>query len=156
MHIPSLLLRQLYTFGSLENTAAGFRFSLKNRLSDVTLTRIVRLRVDGTEVPLGDVRVDFGDGKEMAAGEITTKNAVPFPLKRQAQLSAKGRPLAQGSHDIRLEVEAGSFGALEIKVKDAIHEAKSGQAAHIPYEKDPALNYTPRIIEARRAFLAKA
>ena len=44
MKIPSLLLRQLYTFGSLENTKEGFAFSLRNRLSDVTLTRLVRLR----------------------------------------------------------------------------------------------------------------
>jgi hydroxymethylglutaryl-CoA reductase (NADPH) len=155
MHIPSLLLRQLYTFGSLENTADGFRFSLKNRLSDVTLTRLVRLRVDGAEVPLGDVRVDFGDGNALAASEVSAKRPVPFPLKRQAQLSARYRPLPPGSHDIRLEVEAGSFGALEIAVKDAIHEAHP-KTAGIPYEKDPALNYSPGIVEARRRFIAQA
>ena len=31
MKIPQLLLRQLYTFGSLTNAADGARFSLKNR-----------------------------------------------------------------------------------------------------------------------------
>ena len=47
MKIPQLLLRQLYTFGSLTNTPSGAQFSLKNRLSDVTLTRIVRVKIDG-------------------------------------------------------------------------------------------------------------
>ncbi|MGZ6029184.1 MAG: hypothetical protein ACXWK5_07175 [Myxococcaceae bacterium] len=50
--IPQLLLRQLYTAGSLTNAAGGARFSLKNRLSDVTLTRIV----GGTHRQAGDRR----------------------------------------------------------------------------------------------------
>ena len=32
--IPSMLLRQLYTFGSLKNTGQGVQFAIKNRLSD--------------------------------------------------------------------------------------------------------------------------
>ena len=155
MKIPSLLLRQLYTFGSLENTSNGFRFGLRNRLSDVTLTRLVRLRVDGQEIPLGDVRVDFGTGHEMAASEITTKHPVPFPLRQNAQLEIKGHPLDQGSHEIRLTVEAGPFGELEIAVKDALHDPHKKRAA-IPYEKDADLNYGPKIIAERHKFLAKA
>ncbi len=38
--IPSLLLKQLHTFGSLKNTDHGVEFSVKNRLSD---TRIIGL-----------------------------------------------------------------------------------------------------------------
>ena len=38
MFVPSLLLKQLYTFGSLKNSADGLQFSMKNRLSDATLT----------------------------------------------------------------------------------------------------------------------
>ncbi len=36
--IPSMMLKQLYTFGSLKNTPDGVKFSLKNRLSDATMT----------------------------------------------------------------------------------------------------------------------
>ena len=155
MKIPSLLLRQLYTFGSLENTADGFRFALKNRLSDVSITRIARLRVDGEEVLLKDVRVDFGDGKEMAAGAVSAQTPVPFPLKQVAHLRAKFHPLPPGSHDIKVAFEAASFGTLEVAVKDAIHEAHAKRQM-IPYEKDPALNYGEKIIAERRAFIAKA
>ncbi len=38
--IPSLLLKQLYTFDSLKNTPQGVKFSLKNRLTDVTVTAL--------------------------------------------------------------------------------------------------------------------
>jgi hydroxymethylglutaryl-CoA reductase (NADPH) len=155
MKIPSLLLRQLYTFGSLENTKEGFAFSLRNRLSDVTLTRLVRLRVDGDEIPLADVRVDFGGGREMAAPELSPQKPMPFPLKDIAHLRAKWHPLTHGSHEIKLMVEASGFGQLEIAVKDAIHDAQAKRTS-IPYEKDAALNYAPKIISERQRFLAKA
>ena len=34
MKIPGLILKQMYTLGSLHNTEDGVRFSLKNRLSN--------------------------------------------------------------------------------------------------------------------------
>ena len=49
--IPSLLLKQLYTFGSLQNVATGVRFALKNRLSDAQLTGLTSVKINGQEVP---------------------------------------------------------------------------------------------------------
>ena len=66
MKIPSLILRQLYTFGSLENEADGVRFRLKNRLSDATLVRIGELKIDGKAVPLDSLTLDLGGGERMA------------------------------------------------------------------------------------------
>ena len=51
MKIPSLILKQMYTLGSLENVEDGVRFSLKNRLSNATVTRVAKLRIDGKAVP---------------------------------------------------------------------------------------------------------
>jgi hydroxymethylglutaryl-CoA reductase (NADPH) len=48
MKIPSLMLRQLYTFGSLESLEDGARFAIKNRLSDATLTHFSELRINKT------------------------------------------------------------------------------------------------------------
>jgi len=45
MIVPSLLLKQLYTFGSLSNTPDGVKFSLKNRLQDATLTELIHLKL---------------------------------------------------------------------------------------------------------------
>ncbi|HHQ48973.1 MAG TPA: hydroxymethylglutaryl-CoA reductase, partial [Acidobacteria bacterium] len=52
MKIPSLILKQLYTFGSLEATPEGIQFAVKNRLSDATLVGLRKIVIDGTEVPL--------------------------------------------------------------------------------------------------------
>ena len=46
MKIPSLILKQLYTFGSLENEADGVRFGLKNRLSDAVLTGVKEIKIE--------------------------------------------------------------------------------------------------------------
>ena len=67
MRIPSLILRQLYTFGSLKNDADGFRFSLKNRLGDATVTGILGLGVDGHDVPVDQVMVDVDGGPPVPA-----------------------------------------------------------------------------------------
>ena len=46
MKIPSLILRQLYTYSSLKNTNGGVRYSLKNRLSDAKLVGVSDLKID--------------------------------------------------------------------------------------------------------------
>ena len=60
--IPSLLLKQLYTFGSLENIDGGVQFSIKNRLSDATLKEIEHIKLDKQHVQLTAVTLDLGDG----------------------------------------------------------------------------------------------
>ncbi len=51
MKIPSLILKQLYTMGSLENVLGGVRFGLKNRLSDTTVTAVSGVAIDGLQAP---------------------------------------------------------------------------------------------------------
>ncbi|MDH4349252.1 MAG: hydroxymethylglutaryl-CoA reductase, partial [Gemmatimonadota bacterium] len=88
MKIPQLLLRQLYTFGSLTNTVDGARISLKNRLSDVTLTRILRIRIGKLELAAGELQVDLGDGRWRPATEVSPDAPEEFPLRRVAHLRA--------------------------------------------------------------------
>ncbi len=61
--VPSMLLKQLYTFGSLENLDTGVKFSVKNRLSDATITSVDSLKLGGQNVPLEKVTLNLGDGK---------------------------------------------------------------------------------------------
>ena len=50
MKIPSLILKQLYTFGSLENRNGGVQFSVKNRLSDASFAGLKSIKFDGKEM----------------------------------------------------------------------------------------------------------
>jgi hydroxymethylglutaryl-CoA reductase (NADPH) len=150
MKIPSLVLKQLYTFGSLENTGEGVACSLKNRLSDATLTRLVGLSVDGRKFAAGDVILDF-DGTRVRGSEVSADKPVGFPLRRVVRLSVPGEPLAEGQHEIGFEFEARPFGNLSFKVKDTITDEPVKRTT-IPYDKDD--DYTPDVIARRQAFVA--
>jgi hydroxymethylglutaryl-CoA reductase (NADPH) len=75
MKIPGLILKQMYTLGSLENTEEGIRFSLKNRLSNATLTRISEVRCDGRPVALEAVLLEM-DGQRVQAGTVNPTSAI--------------------------------------------------------------------------------
>ncbi len=150
MKIPQLLLRQLYTFGSLTNEPNGFRFSLKNRLSDVTLTRIVRVKFDHQEFPAAQLEVDLGDGRWRAATAVTPDSPHSFPLKQVAHLRAPGHQLPDGTHEIEIGIEVQGLGSLSFKVKDHVAEPQR-KLTSVPYSKED--NYTPEIIQERHRFI---
>ncbi|MFI5206634.1 MAG: hydroxymethylglutaryl-CoA reductase [Gemmatimonadales bacterium] len=152
MRIPSLILRQLYSFGSLKNDADGFRFSLKNRLGDATVTGILGLGVDGHDFPVDQVMVDVDDGPPVPASQFSTEQPLPFPLRRIAHLKTFTSALAQGTHEIHLVLEVRPFGRLDLKVTDAVDAAQSREAPHIPYAKDDG-NLAPEVVRQRREFV---
>ncbi|HXW97940.1 MAG TPA: hydroxymethylglutaryl-CoA reductase [Gemmatimonadales bacterium] len=150
MKIPQLLLRQLYTFGSLTNSPDGAHFSLKNRLSDVTLTRIVRVRFGTLELSSRDLQVDMGDGRWRPASEVTPERPEEFPLRKVAHLRAPGRTLTEGTHEIEIAIEVKGVGSLAFKVNDHVAHPQQ-RPRSVPYSKDD--NYTPAIITERQRFV---
>ncbi len=118
--IPSLLLKQLYTFGSLENTADGFVFSLKNRLTDTRVLALKTVRVDGADVPRGRFSVLNSDGVVIVPADATPHAAFDLPLGQVLTVHVTGPALAAGKHPIEIVFEAESFGVLTIEVEDAI------------------------------------
>jgi hydroxymethylglutaryl-CoA reductase (NADPH) len=148
MKIPGLVLKQMYTLGSLENVADGVRFSLKNRLSDATLTRLAEVRIDGGAVPLEDLTLSLTGGTVLGS-EVGPERAVPFPLARVVQIHARRAPLGKGPHEIALAFEAQPFGALSFKVKDSIAEERV-QRTTVPHDKND--NTSPAIIRERQRF----
>ncbi len=150
MKIPSLILKQLYTFGSLENEGGGVRFSLKNRLSDSVLTKINEIRIDDEVLPLGDVVFDLGSDGLATPSEVTPDHPLEFPLAKVMTVLWKGAALEIGKHTITIDFEANPFGRLSFKVKDSIREHKEERIT-VPYNKED--NYSDEIIRTRREFL---
>jgi hydroxymethylglutaryl-CoA reductase (NADPH) len=149
MKIPSLILKQLYTFGSLENEPEGVAFSLKNRLSDATLTRLRGVTIDGREVPPAEVGLEL-DGTRLQGSEIGPERTLPFPLRQVVRVRVAGEPLPEGKHDIVVDFEAKPFGRLSLKVQDAIAVEKERRTT-IPFDKDD--NYSPAAVAERRRFV---
>jgi hydroxymethylglutaryl-CoA reductase (NADPH) len=149
MVIPTLILKQLYTFGTLENVEDGVEFAVKNRLSDATLTGLHRVRLDGREVPLKDVSLTYDDGTALQIDKLK-EDPVPFPLRRVLNVHCAVEPLSLGKHKIEIHFATKPFGKLKLKVEDAIAE-KVDKGPHIP--RDPKDDYAPEIIAARQAFV---
>ena len=150
MRVPSLLLKQLYTFGSLENVPGAVRFALKNRLSDATLTRLVGVRINDVEIPLANLSLDLGDGRLIPGHAVSPQQTIPFPLRKTVHIAAKVASLEIGKHEVTIAFEADPFGALSFTVKDAIAEVKHTRVA-VPADKED--NETQEIIAARQKFV---
>jgi len=148
--IPSLVLKQLYSFGSLENEVDGVHFSLKNRLSDAVLTRVNEIDIDGDPVPLHEVAFDLGAGSLVTPGEVSPDHPIQFPLAKVMAVIWKGAALELGKHTVAIDFETSPFGRLSFKVKDSIREHKEERIT-VPYDKED--NYSDEIIRARREFL---
>jgi hydroxymethylglutaryl-CoA reductase (NADPH) len=152
MKIPSLVLRQLYTNGSLTPTDDGVRFSLKNRLLDARLTGLHRVRVDGQEVPAERLALSLDDGATLRADEISERNPVEFPLRKVVHVHAPGVQADEGVHEVEVDFEIEGMGRLDFKVKDAIREAEE-VLLRIPRDRQD--DYAEEAILERQAFLER-
>jgi hydroxymethylglutaryl-CoA reductase (NADPH) len=148
--VPQLLLKQLYTFGSLENVEHGVRFALKNRLSDATVEGISAIAVDGVDVDLAAVRLELPDGRSPLAREISPAAPLEFPLKRIVGIRLDGfGALGEGNHELAITFTARPFGELVLKVNDAI-AAEAPKRPQIPYDKEQ--DHSRAWSEKRRGF----
>ncbi len=148
MFVPSLLLKQLYTFGSLKNGDHGVSFSIKNRLSDATVTGLRGIRIDGQEIPLHDVELHLDD-EVVQTHQVTADKPLAFPLKQTISIVARSPALPTGKHDIEISFDSKPFGKLKLNVQDAISEQQPA-TRRIP--RDPTDDYSETAIQARQRF----
>jgi len=150
MKVPSLLLKQLYTFGSLENVDDGVRFHLKNRLSNATLVGLRKIEIGGEELDLAHVTLTFPGGS-VRASEVSEDNAVGFSLGESVEVRAQREPLKEGKYPIRIDCDTDNFGKLTIKVEDGV--GKKVERVAVPYDKID--NTNEEIIRKRQRFAEK-
>ncbi len=150
MIIPSMLLKKLYTLGSLKNTDAGVQFAIKNRLSDAELVGLRAIHLNGTPVPLDRVSLILGDGQTVSPYQISASNPLSFPLRAIVTIQTPLAALPQGKHEIELTFETRPFGKLQFKVEDAISEQEPDQ---LKIPRDHTDDYTDAIIKQRQALV---
>jgi hydroxymethylglutaryl-CoA reductase (NADPH) len=149
MFIPQLVLKQLYTFGSLKNTPNGIKFSLKNRLADAKITLVKKIYIDDRELALTDVMIDEGQ-KTIPVLDISKDHPLEFPLRKSLDIYAKTPQLDAGKHRIRINFSATPFGSLELKVDGSISEE---QPDTVKIPRDNVDDYSDDIIKKRQKFL---
>ena len=152
MKIPSLVLRQLYTNGSLTPTDTGARFSLKNRLADAKLTGLTRVTISGQEVPADRLTLSVEGGPTLQAAEISSSKPVAFPLRQVVHIEASGVTVEEGVHEIKLEFEIDGMGEIRFKVKDSVRaERPAMDEKKLP--RHPEDDYSQEAIRERQRFI---
>lgn len=151
MPIPSMLLKQLYTFASLKNAEKNLQFSLKNRLSDATLTSLDSIRINGKAVPEGKILLDLGAENQFHTNQIAD-HPIDFPLRKTIDIIVEGMNLPVGKHKLEVVFRTKPFGKLTLKVEDSISEEKKG-IVRIP--RDNHDDYSETAIQSRQKFVAK-
>jgi len=150
MLIPSLVLKQLYTFGSLKNVEDGVKFSLKNRLSDAALVAVHGLKIDGVAAPKSAVTFDLGNRRILSLDQISQKTPLDFPLRKIIDVLARVEALSEGKHHLEIAFETKPFGKLTLKVDDAITEQQEN-LIRLPRNLED--DYAPEIIQKRQKFV---
>jgi hydroxymethylglutaryl-CoA reductase (NADPH) len=145
-----MILKQLYTFGSLENVPDGIRFSLKNRLSDAQVTELMSVKIDGQTIPAGAVHLALDEETVLAPGDISADRPVDFPLRQTMDILADTDPLPAGKHKIEINFRTAPFGKLKLEVEDAISRERQ-KLVRIPRRRDD--DYGAAAIGERQTFL---
>ncbi len=150
MTIPGLLLKQLYTFGSLMNVEGGVKFSIKNRLSDAILTGIQSVKFNGAEVPKDNIKIDFGNGQILSPDQISLSCPLEFPLRKTLDIIAHTVALPLGKHQIEVEFFTKPFGELRLKVNCAIAEVDD-HLVRVP--RSATDDYSLEVVKKRQEFV---
>jgi hydroxymethylglutaryl-CoA reductase (NADPH) len=118
--IPSFVLKKLYVKGSLRAQEEGFALDVRNTIAPGTLLGVTDLTLDGTAVPLANVRVVPGVGAARPASSISAEESLSFPLGATFSLVVTGQPLAPGKHELQIGVVVKDVGPIEIPVVDEL------------------------------------
>jgi len=149
LDIPDKVLRRLYTYGSLKNTAEGIEYEVKNRLQDAKFAGVNRITVNGEEVDPADVYFETADGKTHRLDEISSENPIEFPVGRTVVVVIEGMELPTGEHEISTEFVAEPFGELSLSITDRIRD--EGELPSIPRQEED--NYSAEAIAERHEYL---
>ncbi|UOQ78895.1 hydroxymethylglutaryl-CoA reductase [Hymenobacter sp. 5516J-16] len=145
-----MLLKLLYTRGSLHNTPEGVAFSIKNRLDTVRVTRIDHVRIGDTLVPAEQIALDLGDGNVRPATVLNADGSgINLPVGQTATFHLATRPLKEGMHTVQVQFAAEPFGDLTVEVEDAIAQQPENRTRIPRSEQD---DYSEAAIQARQQF----
>lgn len=153
MFVPSMLLKQLYTRGSLSNTEAGLSFLLKNRLKDAKIKELISIKINGMVFLPESISVKVGGKELIKASDLNAEKHLDFPLRSVAQfLIDHPETLSLDKHEIEISFTASPFGKLNFTVHDSI-SACTKHIARMP--RDEVNDFSAEVIKQRQEFVEK-
>ncbi len=149
-HVPTLVVKQIFVFGSLKNTDKGIAFSIKNRLEDAVITGVRDLKVNDVSIPPEHITVSDEKGSPYSCDCEQPAFQIDFPLLALLQIHAVHPGLSEGKHSLELHIDTTDFGPLTMKVEAALKQEP---------EKEPRIprntrdDFSDEIIAERQSFV---
>ncbi len=120
--IPAPMLKQLYSRGSLRNTAAGWEFQMRNPLATAQLVGL-GLTCDGVAVPTTAIGVHQPDlPAPRPAVAITADAPLTFTVGVTTVVQVDGPHLTSGTHTLSIRADTREIGSVTIAVSDTVAE----------------------------------
>ena len=153
MYIPALMIKQLYTIGSLQSTADGCQFRLKNRLQDVQLSEITSLIVNNQKVLAENISLCVGENVTSTLYQLKSSAGMRFSLGAELLvLVSDFHPPIGEMVSLEISLKTQDFGQLHLNVKDQLkHQIKDTQS--LPRAREDDLN--PDMIHKRQEYVRK-
>jgi len=149
--IPTSLLKNLYTLGSLRNEPFGFSFAIKNRLTSASLILIRQITVNDTPVSLESITI-VDQNSQFLAQQITASSPLDFPLGHTLRILIVSESLPVGDHQLSFDIKTKPFGRLTFSVDDQLGVSSMTTIKRNKIPRDTANDYHPDIINQRQQF----
>jgi len=148
--VPSIIMKKIYSIGSLKNLDDGISFAIKNPMKDALITGLTGLTINGLEIPLENITMR-NNGTAMKAGDITEESTLPFPMGVDVEFHARSMALAKKiEHRISISCCTDLYGVLDLEAADSVIETRKALKT-LPYDKQD--NYSMDIIRQRQNFI---
>ncbi|HOO44921.1 MAG TPA: hydroxymethylglutaryl-CoA reductase [Deltaproteobacteria bacterium] len=150
--IPPIILKKIYSIGSMKNMDDGLTFNIKNPLKDGLITGIAGISINGEEIPLETITLR-NNGTRLKALEILDDRPLPFPMGQNVEFHVSEMALARNTeHTITISCHTEPYGLLNLEATDTVIEIRD-IGNKLPYDKQN--NYDMDIVRKRQDFLEK-
>ena len=148
--LSSLILKKIYSIGSLKNVTDGVMFSIKNPVKEALIMAVSSIRVDAREIPLKDVYMS-NNGTRMQASKIDACTPFKFPMGQDIEFFARTQPLSKNTeHQLFISLSSEPYGTLNIASQDVVIETRE-EPVKIPNKRQD--DYEPGIVHKRQRFV---
>lgn len=148
--ISPIILKKIYSSGSLKNLEEGVSFQIKNQMRDAVLTGVYEVTVNGMEIPLQEVFIGASELR-VRADEVDQDNTVSFPLGENIDFVVRVHPLKKNQdHKIEIVLDTVPYGILHLDAVDTVTETRIDQT-RIPCNKEANCNM--EIVRKRQDFV---
>lgn len=151
MYIPELMIKQLYTIGSLRSSPDGLHFRLKNRIKDAVLRQVTSLSINKNEIALQNVFLFTGDKIKMSLEQLNLSEGVTFSLGAELDFCITDfAPVSSGPITVDIHLVAEPFANLHLKVQDELKDTSTDNES-LPRKLGDDLN--SNIVSARQGYV---